>query len=72
MVILKSNKKGVIKYMKYYYKKKEELREEAKEHQRQVSEQSLSWWDVSAYAEHLYEKAKKCGLVRELRMNGVI
>lgn len=58
--------------MNYYYKKKEALREEAKQHQIKVSELSLSWWDISAYTEHLYEQAKKYGLVRELKREGVI
>lgn len=58
--------------MTYYQKKKEELREEAKEHQNQVSALNLSWWDISAYTEHLTEKAKKYGLVKELKNNGII
>ena len=58
--------------MNYYQKKKQELREEAIEHQRQVSEQNLSWWDIYDYLEHLETQAKKYGLIKEFRENGVI
>ena len=58
--------------MNYYKKKKEELRQEAIEHQRQVREQNLSWWDVCDYQEHLETKAKKYGLLKELKENWVI
>ena len=58
--------------MDYYQKKKQELREEAKEHQIQASEQNLSWWDIYDYLEHLETQAKKYGLIKEFRENGVI
>ena len=58
--------------MDYYQKKKQELREEAKEHQRQASEKNLSWWDIYDYLEHLETQAKKYGLIKEFRENGVI
>lgn len=58
--------------MNYYKKKKEELRQEAKEHQRQVSELSLSWWEFCDYQEHLETLAKKYGLLKEFRENGAI
>ena len=58
--------------MNYYERKKAELRAEAIEHQISVSEQNLSWWDISAYTEDLYERAKKVGMVRELRKEGII
>ena len=58
--------------MNYYHKKKEELREEAKEHQRQASEQNFSWWDICGYQEHLENEAKKYGLLKEFHENGII
>lgn len=58
--------------MNYYQKKKEELRQEAIEHQRQLINKNLSWWDICDYQEHLETKAKKFGLLKEFHENGVI
>ena len=58
--------------MSYYRKRKEALREEGKKHQAFISEENLAWWDVVAYTDHLYEQAKKYGLVKEFKREGII
>lgn len=58
--------------MNYYQKKKEELRQEAIEYKRQAIEQNFSWWDINDYLHDLEPRAKKYGLLKEFRENGVI
>lgn len=58
--------------MSYYQKKKQELRELTKDFQLQFNQENYSWWDVCEFTNWIYEQAKRFGLVRELKENGVI
>ena len=55
-----------------YQKRKERLRQEAIYHQRQASELNLAWWDICEYQEYLKTEAKKYGLIKEFKENGII
>ena len=56
----------------YYMKKKEELREYAINVQREIIEKDLAWWDYIDVIDEIEEKARKYGLLKEFRENGII
>lgn len=56
----------------YYMKKKEELREYAKDVQREIIEKDLAWWDYIDAIDDIEQKARKYGLLKEFRENGII
>lgn len=58
--------------MNYYKRKKEELRAEAIQFQLEHQEKHLSWWDIADYTQTLEERAKKYGLVKEFKENGIL
>lgn len=60
------------KSRKNYYEQQRALREEAQDFQREMQESSPSWWEIADYQSDLERRAKKCGLVREFRENGII
>lgn len=55
--------------MNYYEKKKNAIRQRAVEWQ--ITE-GLSWWEVAQWQDWFYLQARKYGLVREFRENGII
>lgn len=55
----------------YYQTQKEQLREEARSYQIEQSELALSWWEVAVYQDYLLQRAKRFGLVKEFRENGI-
>lgn len=63
-------KKGKVNNMSYYQKKKEELRQEAIRFMQ--DNLCLSWWDIYDYQEYLETQARKYGLLKEFKENGVI
>lgn len=56
----------------YYQRKKEELRNEAIDWQADFSNHSYSWWDIADYQDDFERRARKFGLIREFRENGII
>ena len=56
--------------MSYYQKKKQELRQEAIRFMQDSL--CLSWWDIYDYQEYLETQARKYGLLKEFKENGVI
>lgn len=58
--------------MTYYLKKKNELRDKAKKIQAQISSEHLAWWDIYDYQEELEKEARKYGLIREFKREGVL
>ena len=55
----------------YYQIQKELLREEAKSYQIEQSALALSWWEVADYQDYLLTRARRFGLVKEFRENGI-
>lgn len=55
-----------------YQKGKERARQEAKDYQRDINEMELSWWDVAYMGDYFEKLAKRFGLVREFKENGII
>lgn len=52
--------------------KKSELREYAKDVQREIIEKDLAWWDYIDAIDDIEQKARKYGLLKEFRENGII
>ena len=51
---------------------KENVRQEAINWQSGFNNQSYSWGEITAWQNYFYAKARRLGLVRELRENGII
>lgn len=58
--------------MNEYQKKKEKLREEAIECQLDFSNHNYSYSELADFSAYFSEKAKRYGLVREFKENGII
>ena len=58
--------------MTAYQKGKEAARERAIAWQYEAAEQSLSYGELAEAADHFHRLAKRFGLVREFRENGII
>lgn len=58
--------------MKKYEMKKELARNEAIEWQLDFSNNNYSYYDLMLYEEYFYKKAKRYGLIREFKENGII
>lgn len=56
----------------YYYRKKNELHEEALNISYTLSETKLSWGELADILTDLEFRARKYGLLRELRENGIL
>lgn len=56
----------------YYQRGKEKAREEAINWQNDVADKDLSWWDVAHFGDYFEKLAKRFGLIREFRENGII
>lgn len=56
----------------YYQRGKENARNEAINYQYDIQEKCLSWWDVAHMGEYFEKLAKRFGLIREFRENGII
>ena len=55
----------------YYQTQKEQLRNEAISYQIEQSRQALPWWEVADYQDYLLTRARRFGLVKEFRENGI-
>ena len=55
-----------------YQEKKERARQEAIDWQLAVGEMNLSYGELNDAMEHFEKKARRYGLVREFRENGII
>lgn len=55
-----------------YQRGKENARTEAKNWQMDVADKDLSWWDVAHMGDYFEKLAKRFGLIREFRENGII
>lgn len=55
--------------MTNYEKRKEEIREQAKEWQ--ASEKIYSWGEIAEKEDYFYTQGKKYGLLREFHENGI-
>jgi hypothetical protein len=55
--------------MENYEKRKEEIREEAKEWQ--ASDKYYSWGEIAERENYFYTQGKKYGLLREFHENGI-
>ena len=55
-----------------YQAGKERARQKAKDYQNEINDLCLSWWEVSHMGEYFGRLAKRFGLVREFRENGII
>lgn len=58
--------------MSEYQKKKEKLRDEAIEWQLDFSNHNYSYSELADFSAYFSEKAKRYGLVREFKENGII
>lgn len=58
--------------MNNYARYKEQTRQEAISYQNWAASQSLSWHELAGLIDILYKKAKRYGLVKEFRDNGII
>lgn len=58
--------------MSRYQREKEKARAEAIAWQLEFDVKCLSWGEVAAKFDHFYRLAKRFGLVREFRENGII
>lgn len=58
--------------MTYYKLRKAKLAEEAKEWQIQQSQNNFSWGEVAEKTTYFYKQAKKYGLVKEFKENGIL
>lgn len=58
--------------MSKYEMKKELARNEAIEWQHEFSNNNYSYYDLMLYGEYFYKKAKRYGLIREFKENGII
>lgn len=57
---------------KTYQDRKAEAREEAKEWQITQATQQMSWGQVAEYSNHFEKLAKRYGLIKEFKENGII
>ena len=55
-----------------YQRAKENARQTAKDWQYMLDKRSLSWWDVADWGDYFEKLARRYGLVREFRENGII
>ena len=58
--------------MNKYKELKEKTRQEAIEWQKDFEEQDYCWGDLHIYQQYFENKAKKYGLIREFRENGIV
>lgn len=58
--------------MKTYQARKEEARDKAIEWQREASERCLSYGELAEAGAYFYKLAKRYGLVKEFKENGII
>lgn len=58
--------------MKNYQQKKAEAIEEAIEWQREAGERCLSYAELAEYGWYFLQKAKRYGLIKEFKKNGII
>lgn len=56
----------------YYQRKKAALRREAIDWQADFAAHNYSWWDIADYENDFEARARKYGLIREFRENGII
>ena len=58
--------------MKTYQEKKEKARIKAIEYQHEImTEENISYNEISIYCDKFYKLAKRYGLIREFRENGI-
>lgn len=58
--------------MKNYYIGKAQARQRAIDWQLETSDKVMSWGEVAIWGEYFYKLAKRFGLVREFKENGVL
>ena len=58
--------------MNKYQKYKEKTRQEAIEWQLDFEKQDYCWGDLHIYHQHFEDKARRYGLVKEFKENGII
>ena len=58
--------------MKTYEDKKDELRDKAIRIQHYIMNEHLSWWDIADLLDDLEKEARKYGLLKEFRENGIL
>jgi hypothetical protein len=58
--------------MANYQERKEQLRQKAIEWQHETSENAMSWQEIAQATDYFYKQAKRVGLVRELKREGII
>ena len=58
--------------MNKYQKNKEKTRQEAIEWQLNFEKHNYSWGDLAIWENHFYNKARRYGLVKEFKENGII
>lgn len=61
-----------LKPLKTYKQKKAEARQKAIETQAEASEKNLSWWDCCHLSQYFESIAKRYGLIKEFKKNGLI
>lgn len=61
-----------MKGQKNYIQKKKKLIQEAKSFLKYKEKNNLAWWDYYDYLEELLKRAKRYGLIRQLKNMGVI
>lgn len=58
--------------MSYYEKKKEDIREQAKEWQHSFCEKNYSYGEITEFTSYFYKYGKKYGLLKEFRENAIL
>ena len=57
---------------KTYKQLKEQARQQAIRFQLEIASLNLSWWDVAHYSIHFEKLAKRYGLIKEFKREGII
>lgn len=58
--------------MTKYQQQKEKARQEAKEYQHNFCDNNYTWQEVAGYSAYFSKLAKRYGLIKEFRENGII
>lgn len=57
--------------MNYYYKRKEQVRQEAIEWQLDFNNHNYSYYELMLWGEHFYRLGKRYGLLKEFHENAI-
>ena len=58
--------------MSKYYEKQEEIRQQAIDWQLDLSNKNYSYLELANWGDYFYKMAKRYGLIKEFRENGIL